>query len=132
MMLRDSMYWLKPLVLILGLAVAAHATCAVSCVHSHSGMVPPSETASQPSQDCHRSETPDKSDRHKSGTSTCSHSQISGDRPTITAKDFKPLPVALPADIVTFSAEVGSVTGIYEFYSLKSYASAPPITVLRI
>ena len=130
MITQASMYWLKPLVLTLALAVMAHANCAVSCVHPHDGKAPP-ENNSQSPEGCHHSKPLDKSDSNESGSSTCSHSQLSGDRPAITAQDFRPLPAALPAVVVTVSSDVGTVPGIFEA-GPKSHASAPPITFLRI
>jgi hypothetical protein len=130
MMSKGSMYWLKPFALLLALAVMAHANCAVSCVHTHTGKVLPPESQAQSPENCHQSKAPDKSDKNEGG-STCAHSQLSsGDRPTLTGQDSKPLPV-LAAHVV-FSLEVSNPPVVAEAYTLESYASAPPLSVLRI
>jgi hypothetical protein len=125
------MYWLKALALILVVAVFAHANCAVSCVHPHSGKAPAPESDSQSPENCHHSKAPDKSEKNESA-STCSHTQISGDRPPITAKSFKPIPTITVAEVLLFSSGLGRISVVAEFYGPNSYASTPLITVLRV
>jgi hypothetical protein len=131
MMTKALMYWLKPLVLILAVVVMAHANCAVSCVHPHSGKVPVPESTPQSPENCHHSKTPVKSDEDKSG-SACSHAQISGDRPQITAQQFKPIAAVVTAEVVPFVSEIARISALTELFGPSAYGSAPPITVLRI
>ncbi len=132
MMYKPFMYWLKPFVLLLAVVVMAHATCTVSCVLPHNGKAPPQSNSQAPGN-CHHSKAPDPTDHKESeNSSTCSLPQISGDRPTTTAQDFKPLPAALPAFVVTFSAELGGMVGLHEVYGFQFHVSAPGTNVLRI
>jgi hypothetical protein len=124
------MYWLKPLVLQLIIAVLAQANCAVSCVHPENGQVPPTETTSRSPENCHQSPGTTKPEKTNDETG-CSHAHISTDRPT-TAKFFEPVPAVLPAGAPGFSSEAGDSFVVVDFYSPSSHASASPRTVLRI
>jgi hypothetical protein len=125
------MYWLKPLALIVALAVMVHANCAVSCLHPHSGEQPLPASDQESAQDCHHGNPPDRSEGNESGDA-CSHSLISGNAPPMTAKIFKPVPLVLVAEVLTFTAEAGNISFVAEFRDFNSVSSAPPITVLRI
>jgi hypothetical protein len=125
------MHWLKPLALLVALAVVVQANCAVSCLHSHSGKVSLPDTSAQPPADCHHTKTPDKSDENESGNE-CSHSRVSGDRASISAKFVQPLPTALVAEVMpSFSSETARFI-VAELPDFLPYGSAPPITILRI
>jgi hypothetical protein len=125
MMRQALMYFLKPLVLVLVLALGAQANCAVSCVHSHS------EKAPHSAQNCHDAETPGKSESdHESGA--CSHSQISSDRPQRAAQEVQPIAAVLAFEAAPFVSEIDGIAVQSEIFGLRVPASAPPITVLRI
>lgn len=128
---RTSMYWLRPLALIVALAVMVHANCAVSCLHPHSGGQPLPASDQQSTKDCHHNDTPGPSEGNESGDA-CSHSLISGNAPPVTAKIFKPAPVVLGAEVLTFPSEVGNISFVAEFNGFNSVRSAPQITALRI
>ena len=128
---RTSMYWLKPFALIVALAVVVHANCAVSCLHPHPSEKPLPASDQQPAKDCHHGNTPDRSQGNENGDA-CSHSLISGNAPPITAKVFKPTPVVLVAEVLTFPSEVGNTSFVAEFNGFNSFSSAPQITALRI
>ena len=128
---RTSMYWLKPLALIVALAVVVHANCGVSCLHPHSGEQPLPASDQQSAKDCHHNDAPGRSEGNESGDS-CSHSLVSGNAPSVTAKIFKPAPVALVAEVLTFPSEAGNTSFVAEFNGFNSFSSAPQITALRI
>jgi len=123
------MHWLKPLAFILAFAVLAHANCAVSCTHSHPS--PAEQSNSQASENCHQSNIPVQSDDHESG-SACSHSQLSGQQPPITAASFKPLDAVLVGEFVPVHSELDNVPVFAELYGPNRNPSAPPPSVLRI
>jgi hypothetical protein len=124
------MFSLKPLVLVLALVVIVHGNCAVSCLHSDTANERTSESNPQSAENCHQSHAP-KSSQHDEDGGACSHSQVSGDRSTITAQDFKPMPATDDA-LVLLAPEAGRISFVAEIYDPNSYASSPPITVLRI
>src|SRR5262245_2954354 len=123
------MHWLKPLALIVALAVVVHANCAVSCLHPLEQPLPAGDH--QSSKDCHHSNTPDKSEGDGTGDA-CSHSLISGSTSSPATKICKPALLVLAAEDVTLPLEPLRVSFVTEFNGFNSFSFAPPITVLRI
>ena len=127
-----QMVSLKALVLVLALAVMVHGNCAVSCLHPlDTAKEQPSESNPQSAENCHQSHAP-KGAPHDEDSGACSHPQVSGDRSTITAQDFKPMP-AVDAEFLLLPPEAGHLSlFVAEIYDPSSYASSPPVTILRI
>jgi hypothetical protein len=124
---------LESLALILILAVAISANCAVSCLHPHSVGQPAAAAAEDGSPAvCHHAESQDTSDQTEDSGS-CSHSEMCEERPVVSGKMASAFVPPVIADPVPDFSERISISFV-PAASLK--AESPPcvgvITILRI
>lgn len=131
MMPRVDMFSLKPLVLLLVLAVVVQATCAASCIHPFAGKPPAPANSSQASEHCHHGSAPVKSSHAEHG-SACSHRHISEDRPQIAVQDTMQPAAMISVAAVRMPSEFATRAMASELSISDSPQSAPPLATLRI